>query len=413
MSKRLFYIAQYFSPEPYLKDITFINDLKKKGWDPIVITSFPSYPKGKIYKGYKNALFKVEIVEGIKVVRVFTFPYHGLNALKKSLFYFTFSFFSSLAVIWYGRSQCLYYVLQSSPFVIFNAWVIRLFKPRSTILLDVQDIFPENIRVSGFIKYKWIIQLLDFILNHFYYKSFDLFVVVSKSFKKILIQKNIVPEKIITIYNWSLVENQKEPILFTKSTGFDPQFFHIVYAGNIGVHQGLSKLSKGFNSVTILFPKIKFHFFGNGTDKGGLFIALKNNNSVFFHGRVPPEEITKYLESADVLFLQLVKDPVYKYIIPSKLQAYIEIGKPILGGLEGEAEKIILDNQLGETFDPENNEAFLNALTRILKYDLIQKEKINKISKKLYQSEFSREAGIHKLNDFLQLSYDNQNGRKK
>lgn len=410
MTRRLFYIAQYFSPEPYLKDITFINDLKKKGWDPIVITSFPSYPKGKIYKGYKNAFFKVEIVEGIKVIRVLTFPYHGLNALKKSLFYFTFSFFSSLAVIWYGRSKSLYYVLQSSPFVIFNAWVIRLFKPRSKILLDIQDIFPENIRVSGFIKYKWIINSLDFLLNHFYYKCFDLFVVVSKSFKKVLIEKKINSEKIITIYNWSLVENNNKQQISLKSTDFDPQFFHIVYAGNIGVHQGLSKLTEAYNKIPLLFPKIKLHFFGDGTDIEFLREGIKNNPAILIHGRVLPVEITKYLESADVLFLQLLKDPVYKYIIPSKLQAYIEIGKPILGGLEGEAEKIILDNQLGETFDPENCDAFLIALMRIWNYDTNQKEKIKKISKELYQSEFSREAGIQKLNDFLQSNYEYQNG---
>lgn len=406
MKRRLFYIGQYFSPEPYLKDLTFINDLKNKGWDPIVITSFPSYPKGNIYKGYKNAFFKIEILGGIKVIRVLTFPYHGLNAFKKSLFYFTFSFFSSLAIIRYGRPKSLYYVLQSSPFVIFNAWTIRLFKPRSTILLDIQDIFPENIRVSGFIKQKWIIRMIDFLLNHFYYKCFDLFVVVSKSFAKILVAKKINPAKISTLYNWSLVEKKRNQQICPKTTEFDPEFLHIVYAGNIGVHQGLSRLTEAYNKIPLLFPKIKLHFFGDGTDVDSLLDGIKNNPAVIVHGRVRPDEITKYLESADVLFLQLVKDPVYKYIIPSKLQAYIEIGKPILAGLEGEAEKIVLDNQLGETFDPENSEAFLTALIRILKYDKHEKEEIHTISKDLYESVFSREAGVQKLNDFLQSNYE-------
>ena len=60
MSNRLFYVAQYFTPEPYLKDINFIKSLKDKGWDPVVITGFPNYPKGEIYSGYKNSLFTIE-----------------------------------------------------------------------------------------------------------------------------------------------------------------------------------------------------------------------------------------------------------------------------------------------------------------------------------------------------------------
>ena len=33
MADKLFYIAQYFTPEPYLKDIDFIKQLKDKDAD--------------------------------------------------------------------------------------------------------------------------------------------------------------------------------------------------------------------------------------------------------------------------------------------------------------------------------------------------------------------------------------------
>ena len=38
-----------------------------------VITSFPNFPEGKIYSGYKNRWYKVEDMNGIRVKRVKTF----------------------------------------------------------------------------------------------------------------------------------------------------------------------------------------------------------------------------------------------------------------------------------------------------------------------------------------------------
>ena len=98
MADKLFYIAQYFTPEPYLKDIDFIKQLKDKGWDPVVITGFPNYPKGKIYPGYKNRFFAEENMEGIKVIRVFTYADHSLSSIKRALNYFVFGFFAALAI---------------------------------------------------------------------------------------------------------------------------------------------------------------------------------------------------------------------------------------------------------------------------------------------------------------------------
>lgn len=408
MSKNIVYIAQYFTPEPYLKDIIFIKDLKFKGWDPVVITSFPNYPEGRIYKEYKNSFFATEKIEGIKIVRVLTYPYHGSGALKRVLNYFVFSFFSSLALLKYGKSGDLFYILQSSPFVLLNAWAIRIFKRNSKILLDIQDIFPENIRISGFIRSAKVISFIDFFLDNFYYRSFDLFIVVSNNFKKILTTKKIKEKKIKVVYNWSMVENDFINLcpVSGENESFGKEFLNVVYAGNIGVNQGLSRLSEGFKEIKRRGGTIKFHFFGDGTDLVNLQSILKDNEAVVFHGRVPSYEIGKFLAEADVLFLHLVKDPAYELIIPSKLQAYIQMGKPILAGLEGEAKDIVESNGLGETFEPENNVRFIEALNCIIQYDGSRLLEIKSRSKKLYKSEFSRKAGVDRIHQFLSECYE-------
>ncbi len=399
MSRNFFYIAQFFTPEPYLKDIDFIKKIREKGWNPVVITGFPNYPKGKIYTGYKNRFFAEETMDGIKVVRVLTYADHSLSAFKRALNYFVFGFFAALAVLKYGKRNSFYYILQSSPLVIFCAWAVRISKPKSKILLDIQDVFPENIRVSGFIKSKIIINILDFLLHHFYYKTFDLFVTVSESFREIIASKNISRDRILTLYNWSMIENR--PNLNTPSHQFENEGFHIVYAGNIGVHQGLSKLGSGINRITEINSQIFFHFFGDGTDFDEFEKKVGHNKNVILYGRVSENEIGKYLLAANALFLHLIKDPIYESIIPSKLQAYIGIAKPLLAGIEGEARAIITDAQLGEVFQSEDSKGFEEAALKLIQYPQERVERIRESSLNLYTEKFSRAAGAERLNVFL------------
>ena len=340
-------------------------------------------------------------MEGIKVIRTYTYADHSLNVFKRILNYLCFGVFASYAIFKFGKKESFYYVLQSSPFVIFTAWTVKLFKSKSKTLLDIQDVFPENIRVSGVIKQAWIINVLDFILNNFYYRFFDYFVTVSNSFNKIVQSKGISKSRVLTLYNWSMVEADDETS--KDSYQFSGDFYNIVYAGNIGVHQGLSLLTDAYKMVQEKFPKIKFQFFGDGTDFEELKTKLKteNINNVILHGRVSSSEISKYLNAADCLFLHLISDPIYESIIPSKLQAYVEVGKPILGGIQGEAAMLVSANNLGEVFNSEDNNAMLKAIEVLYNMEASIVENIFNNSKQLYAHEFSRAAGATKVDNFL------------
>lgn len=403
MTNRLFYIAQFFTPEPYLKDIDFIRQLQEKGWEPVVITGFPNYPKGEIYPGYRNRFFAEETMEGIKVIRVFTYADHSLSTIKRALNYLVFGLFAALAILNYGKKESFYYILQSSPFVIFCAWAVKIFKPRSKTLLDIQDVFPHNIRVSGFIKSRAVLGVLDAVLDRFYYRSFDLFVTVSESFRTMVSHKGISPDRILTLYNWSMVE--KKPGTENEHFTFGTKRFNIVYAGNIGVHQGLSKLVAGMNRIVSENPLIYFHFFGDGTDFENLKKATVQNKNIILHGRVAGSEITKFMEAADALFLHLIREPIYQCIIPSKLQAYIEIGKPILAGIEGEARLLVTANDLGTVFQPENINDFERAALTLAAFTPEKAAEIRERSTVLYRERFSRAAGSERVHQFIRKNF--------
>jgi glycosyltransferase involved in cell wall biosynthesis len=107
------------------------------------------------------------------------------------------------------------------------------------------------------------------------------------------------------------------------------------------------------------------------------------------------------MEAADCLFLHLIKDKIYESIIPSKLQAYIEIGKPILAGIEGEARELVVNNDLGVAFESENEDDFVKATLEISTFNEIRSNEIKLRSLNLYKKEFSRKAGVEKIYSFI------------
>lgn len=52
---------------------------------------FSNFPQGKIYKGYKNKLYQSEFIDGIHVIRVWTYITANEGFIKRTLDYISFS----------------------------------------------------------------------------------------------------------------------------------------------------------------------------------------------------------------------------------------------------------------------------------------------------------------------------------
>ena len=73
---KLLFISDNFIPEtnaPASRTHEHCKEWVEKGAEVTVITSFPNFPEGKVHKGYKNSLKKIEIIDGIKVIRLWSF----------------------------------------------------------------------------------------------------------------------------------------------------------------------------------------------------------------------------------------------------------------------------------------------------------------------------------------------------
>jgi glycosyltransferase involved in cell wall biosynthesis len=118
----------------------------------------------------------------------------------------------------------------------------------------------------------------------------------------------------------------------------------ILYAGNIGIGQGLE---------TILPATAKrmgngYHFLviGNGGASSKLINAMESNNisNIKILPPVKRENLIKYYMEADILFLHLNDIPAFKRVLPSKIFEYTALRKPVVAGLSGYSAKFIENN---------------------------------------------------------------------
>ena len=117
------------------------------------------------------------------------------------------------------------------------------------------------------------------------------------------------------------------------------------------------------------------------------------------------EEIGNYLKFSDLLLVHLKNDPLFEITIPSKMQAYMAIGKPLLVGVKGNATEIVEKNDIGITFEPDNIIKFTKALNDFSKINLKKIKKISRNSKKYYENYMSFETGLKKFSEvFISLS---------
>lgn len=388
-------IVSYFCyPEPDLKGLPFAKELQKKGHKVQILTTFPNYPGGRIYPGYKIKFLRKEIIEGVEILRVPLYPSHDKNAIKRIITYLSFGICASLIGVFAVRKADVMYVYHPPVTSAIPALLIKFFR-RIPVVYDIQDLWPESLRYTNMVKSKFILNLVDFYCR-IVYKCVDRITCLSEGYKNELIKKNVPHNKVKVIYNWSYdieIPSQEEVLNVRVNNKFD-DFFTLLYAGNMGPAQSLSTILKAAELLKE-YHKIKFVFIGGGIEKAQLIEEARKKNifNVHFLNQVSTKEIGKVLLAADVLIVHLKKDPLSEVIVPSKTQSYLMMGKPVLMGVTGEAANIILDAKAGVCCQPENVSDIVEKIMFLYHLSDNERAKMGNNGKDYYNKKLHIEAG--------------------
>jgi glycosyltransferase involved in cell wall biosynthesis len=397
-------LTQWFDPEPFFKGVPFAKELIKLGHKVEILTGFPNYPGGRIYDGYRIKFLKREIISGVPVMRVALYPSHDKSAIKRILNYLSFSVSATICGIFYVKPADVLYVYHPPATIGFPAIVINLLH-RIPFVYDIQDLWPDTLLSTGMIDNNRALSLIDRFCKYVYSKASKI-VVLSPGFKKTLIDRGVLESKVEVIYNWCDDIQIKEECIqsnLKKNLGMNGKF-NVLFAGTMGKAQALDAVLDAAALVENQLPDIQFVFVGGGVDVGRLKQKTKDLNlkNVLFIPQQPISEIGKYLNLADVLLVHLKNDPLFEITIPSKTQAYMATGKPILMGVKGSAAELVKQAGSGLSCIPQNPKSIARAVEKF--YNMSNKD-LNEMGiagKRFYQKELSLSNGVKRFEKIFQ-----------
>ena len=334
-----------------------------------------------------------EEMEGVPVIRVALYPSHDQSPLRRIFNYLSFALSATLMGPWLVAEADVMYVLHPPATVGIPAIAISLLR-RIPFAYDIQDLWPDTLRSTGMVRFGWMIALVD-VWCRFIYRVAGAITVISKGFERTLLERQVLKEKISVIPNWCDEEQLYPGELRKEEQHWFDGKFSIVFAGNMGKAQALESVIQAAALLKPRCPEVQFILVGHGVGVECLkrkAEQLGADNLVFLPGR-PVSEIGPILHHADALLVHLKRDPLFEITIPSKIQAYLSVGRPILCGVSGDASVMVNESGSGICYQPENPFALLDAIEALMALPPIQRKSMGQNGQRYYREHLSLKVG--------------------
>lgn len=402
---KILFITDNFYPEknaPAKRTFEHASEWIKMGHEVSIITSVPNFPKGKVFKGYKNKLFQKENINGINVNRVWTFISPNKGFFLRIIDYLSFMFSSFFMGLFTKKHDV---VIATSPqfFTLIAGYLISLFR-RTSLVIEIRDLWPDSIVALGSMSENNFVVKILYKISDFIYKKSSLIVVVTNSFKDYLIDRNINKEKIVVVKNGFNFERTLQPKMslaqIEKLYDIKSNQFIVSYIGTIGMAHGIDTLVRAAEKAR----DIIFLIIGEGAEKEKIIELCKNKrldnlkviNSLNWQQIVDINQII----SLNLIHLKDLK--IFRTVIPSKIFESMALKKPILAGLKGESLEIILESKSGVAVEPENENSLIEKI-RLIQKDKSFLQTLSKNGHDFVKSKYDRKRLARKMIDFIEL----------
>ncbi|MCD1590096.1 glycosyltransferase family 4 protein [Qipengyuania citrea] len=390
------YLTQLYTPEPTFKGDRFAKGLDEAGYDVEVVTGFPNYPGGRVYDGFKMRPIARGADEGLKVVRLATYPSHDRSAVRRILSYLSFSITSFLYLLFRRRPR-LIYVYYPSLTAGLTAIAIKWLR-RVPVVVDIQDMWPDSLGAAGMMQNGRLIAMVEWFCQ-LLYRNVDHIVVLSPGFRHTLIERGVPAEKITVIYNWAdeMAQLDSKSVTLSTASPFDPKHtFTLLFAGNMGAAQRLDSVLDAAKSLAAERGDIGIYLMGGGVDVERLKarVADEEIGNVRFLPRVPLPEVQDILRQAGALLVHLARDPLFAITVPSKTQSYLYAGRPILMAVDGNAADLVAEGEAGIVVEPENPQALADAIRTLADMGVEGRDEMGARSRAFYDRKLTFRQGM-------------------
>ena len=370
---KIVFLSHYFPPEgnaPASRTYEHCSRWVKDGAQVTVITCAPNVPNGVVYEGYKNRFWpQRETVDGIEVIRVWSFIAPNAGAIRRIVNYATYMMSAVFAFLFFCKRPQV--VIATSP-QFFCGWagtICSIIK-WCPFVLEIRDIWPESIIAVGAMKRGIVTWFLE-IVEKWMYQSATHIVAVGDGYKDAILKR--APE----LTNVSVITNGVDLNQFSPDDANNQFFdqwdltgrFVCSYVGTIGMAHGLevvldaAETLKGNGRNDIAFCLV-----GDGANRNRLQTECEDrglDTHVVFTGRLPKSDMKHVLASSNALLIHLKPCDLFSTVIPSKIFEAMAMGRPIIMGVDGQAREIVAASESGLDMERGSAESLIENVTRL------------------------------------------------
>lgn len=378
---KLLILTQYFPPEigaPQNRLFELAVRLQKKGIDVSVLTAMPNYPQMKIHENYKGKCYCKEMLNNLEIHRAWIYVSQSKAVISRLLNYFSFVISAFFVGLFKIKKQDVLMVESPPLFLGITAYLLAKLKG-AKMVFNVSDLWPESAEKLEIINNKTLLSMAT-KLEEFCYRKAALIsgqtqgIVknISGRFpnKKVYWLKNGVD---INFYD---VNKTIEENAWRKEYNYSSGDFILFYGGIIGHAQGLDVILNAAKELEN-YENIKFVLLGNGPEKERLqkLKAELGLNNLQFFDAVPKSQMQKIIMDTNASIIPLKRLDLFKGAIPSKIFENLALKKPIILGVEGEAEELFIQQgKCGVSFTPEDSKDLAKQILHLYNNPNLVKE---------------------------------------
>lgn len=392
-------VSQYFPPDkPGRIADELSQELTRRGHSVRVVTAFPHYDTGKIAPGFRQRWRHVESRGEVKVRRVPIIASHSRNAIGRIANYLSFAWSAQLAGSFVKDADVVY--VHGTPATSSHAAYIWAKRYGIPYVYHVQDIWPESVTGSGFLPSsvsklanrgisRWLSQV---------YAAASAVVAIAPSARQLFVDRGAAADRVHLVYNWARDTERRAGVRQQPHSGFT-----VLYAGNLGALQDLETVIAAMARVRDL-EGFRLVIAGSGVlDERlrALTAELELRDSIEFLGKVSPDDIVDVYEQADFQLVPLKRMDIFAGTIPSKFQAGLAHGVPIITTVAGDVSRLVEENGLGVVAEPEDVASLADAFRRAYRSTVAEREGFRQRARSFYDENLTKERGASAIEEIL------------
>lgn len=395
---KILVVSQYYPPEAVPIPGDLAQGLADRGHSVRVLTGYPNYPQGKIFAGYRQKWRVRERDKEVSVTRVPLYADHSYSATKRIMNYLSFALSSATAIRTARRADVVY-VYATQMTAAFGPWLWRIFGARPYIL-HVQDLWPDSIIGSSMVSNgrlkRFLASALECWLRSVYSRSAAV-IGIAPTMVETLISRGASRDCTRLIYNWA---DAVEPTSSLLPPVEGPRAV-LVYAGNVGEMQDLETAVRAAHMTADSGVSLTIVGDGVAREKLRQLVSELGATAVHFEDPVPRERMAEIYTKADYALVSLKDMPVFYGTIPSKFQAVLAAGLPVITTVQGDVRRIVDETRTGFTADAEDVDSLAAIFRAAAQLTATERKDMSQRGRDLYTRKFAQESGIDMIEEVL------------